>query len=71
VIKVSVGQHHHAHLEAALIERAVVAEGLQHQRAEAARRAFLDGDEHFVVGGEFAQQILIERLGETRVGDGC
>ena len=38
-------------------------------RAEAADRAFLDGDQQFVLGGEAQHQIAVERLGEARVGD--
>ena len=39
-------------------------------RAEAADRAFLDRDQQFVRRGEPQHQLAVERLGETRVGDG-
>ena len=42
---------------------------MQHLGAEAADRAFLDGDQHLVLAREPQQQIGVERLGETGVGD--
>ena len=38
--------------------------------AEAADRAFLDGDQHFVFAREPQHEIGVERLGEARIGDG-
>ena len=40
-------------------------------RAEAPDRAFFDGDQKLMVGGELKDEIAVERLGETSVGDGC
>ncbi len=57
-----------ADLEAA-VEHAVVGERLQHMGAEAADRAFLDGDQHLVLARQPQQQVGVERLGEARVGD--
>ena len=39
-------------------------------RAESADRAFFDGDDQLVLGGEAQDQLAVERLGEARVGDG-
>ena len=72
VIEKDVGQHHRSDLQAARanpVERALLGERLHHERAKAADRAFLDRDQDFVVRGEPANEIVIERLGETRVGD--
>ena len=38
-------------------------------RGEAADGAFLDGDQHFVLARQAADQIGVERLGEARIGD--
>ena len=51
VVEEDVGQHHGAHLQAA-VERAALGEKLQDVGAEAADRAFLDGDQHLVLAGE-------------------
>ena len=42
---------------------------LQHVGAEAADRAFLDGDQHLVLAREPQQQVGVERLGKARIGD--
>ena len=43
---------------------------LPHRRAEAAHEdALLDRDEQLVLAGELREQLLVERLGEARVGD--
>ena len=64
-----VRQHHGAHLEAA-VESARCRQLVQHVAAEAADRAFLDGDEHLVLLGEAGDQLAVERLHEARVGNG-
>ena len=51
------------------IERAVLGQRLQHIGAEAADRAFLDGDQHLVLARQPQQQIGVERLGKARIGD--
>ena len=43
---------------------------VQHEGAEAAHRALLDRDQHFVLAGQAPDQVLVERLGEAGVGDG-
>ena len=53
----------------ATVEYAVLGERLQHIGAEAANRAFLDGEEDFVLAGEPQQHVDVERLGEARVRD--
>ena len=56
--------------ELAAVEHALLGERLQHMAAEAADRAFLDRHQHFVVARRAAcQQLAVERLGETRIGD--
>ena len=40
-------------------------------RAETADCGFLDRDGDFMGSEQFADQLLIERLGEAQVGDGC
>ena len=47
----------------------MLGERLQHIGAEAADRAFLDGDQHFVLARKAQQQLGVERLGEARIGD--
>ena len=42
---------------------------LQHIGAEAADRAFLDGDQHLVLARQPQHQVGVERLGKARVGD--
>ncbi len=66
VIDECVGQNHRTHFQAA-VERTVLGKRLHHERSEAANRAFLDGDQHFMVLGQTQQQIDVERLGETCV----
>ena len=51
-----------------MVEHAVLGEGMHDLRAEAADRAFLDGDEHVVFARQLEHQIGVDRLGETRVG---
>src|SRR5512144_903926 len=43
---------------------------MQDCSAETAGRSLLDGDEHLVVPRELPHQVLIEWLGEARIGDG-
>ena len=68
LIDENVRQHHRADLEPA-VEHAVLGERLQHIGAEAADRAFLDGEQHFVLAGEPQQHVDVERLGKARIGD--
>jgi hypothetical protein len=44
---------------------------VHHQPAEAADRAFLDGDQHLVLARQALDQRGVERLGEARIGDGA
>lgn len=55
---------------AAMGEQAFAIHEIQHEGAEAADGAFLDGDERGVVGGEGADERFIERFCEAGVGDG-
>jgi hypothetical protein len=41
---------------------------VQDEGAEAPDRAFLDGDQRFVVVSQLEEQFLVQRLGETGVG---
>ena len=43
---------------------------LQHEGAEAADRALLDGDQHLVLARQPQDQLRVQRLGEAGVGDG-
>ena len=51
-------------------QQPVVRQPRHHQRTESAFNAFLDNGKPLVSLRQFAQQLFIERLGETRVGDG-
>ena len=51
-LNVRVGQHHRAHLDAPLVERAREGEVVQHVVAEATDRALLDGNQHVVRLGQ-------------------
>ena len=53
----------------AALEGAALGEQLQDVAAEAADRALLDGDQHLVLAREPQDQLLVEGLGEARVGD--
>ena len=44
---------------------------VKYVRAKATGRALLDGDEHAMMAGELRDQIVIERLCESRIGDGA
>ena len=68
VVEEHVGQDHRADFEA-VIERSGHREVVQHKRAEPADRAFLDRDDDLVLAREAVDQIGVERLRETRVGD--
>ena len=68
VVDEDVGQHHRPHLQAA-VEQARAGQVLQHVAAEAADRAFLDGDQHLVLARQPADQVVVERLGEAGIGD--
>ena len=56
------------HLQAA-VEQALMRQEMQHMAGEAADGALLDGDQHLVLARQPADQILVERLGEARIGD--
>ena len=43
---------------------------MRHGRAEAAGRTFLDGDQHFVMACQLADQLRIQRFHEAGIGDG-
>ena len=62
-------QHHGPYLQP-VVQRAFHGQELQHMAAEAADRAFLDGDQRFVVARQPQDQVAVQRLGETGVGDG-
>ncbi len=69
VILKFVRQRHGAHLEPVL-ERAGFAQQGQHMRAEAASRAFLNGDEKLMRRRQSENELSVEGLGEARVGHG-
>src|SRR5579884_806492 len=46
-------------------EKAFFEDGLRHERAETADRAFLDRDQHFVIEREPHDEVEIERLGKA------
>ncbi len=64
-----VGQGQGADLQAA-VQRAVLGQGLQHEGAEAADRAFFHRDQRLVLAGQPQQHVVVQRLGEAGVGDG-
>ena len=70
VVDEDVRQDHRPHFQS-VIQQALPGEVLQHGRAKPADGAFLDGDQHLVVRAPVADQLLVERLGEARVGDRC
>jgi len=49
VVEEHVGEHHRPHPQT-VVEHAVLGQRLHHVRAEAADRAFLDGEQDFVLG---------------------
>ncbi len=63
-----IGHGERADLQAAF-EQAFHREEMQHMTAKAADGAFFDGDQHFVVAGELADQAVVQRLGEARIGN--
>src|SRR6187402_1659456 len=69
VLLEQVGQPHRADLEAG-VGQALVAGHRQHMRAEAADAGFLDRHYDLVRGDQLADQLGIERLDETQVGNG-
>ena len=64
----AVGQHHRPHAQAG-IQHPGQRQMLQHEGAEAADRALLDGDQHLMFAGQPLHQPGIQRLGETGIGD--
>ena len=64
----AVGQAKRTDLEAG-IQCPAFGQQLQHMRAEAADRAFLDQNQNLVLAGEPHDQVLVERLGKARVGN--
>src|SRR5262245_24661344 len=63
-----VRQNHGSNLESA-VEQLRFGKGMQHMTAESADRTFFDGDQHFVLTREIENEIAIERLHETGIGD--
>eukprot|EP01033_Poteriospumella_lacustris_P022124 gene22124-gene22114 len=57
-----------AHLEAA-VQKAVTGEEVQHKGAEAAHGPFLHRQQRLMLPGQMTNQVLVQRLGESRVGD--
>ncbi len=51
------------------IQQPLPGQMLHHRRAEAAHRAFLDGDQHLVMARQLLDQRRVQRLGEARIGD--
>ena len=64
-----VRQCHGTNLEAA-VQQSVMRQEMHHMGAEAARCAFLDGDQHFMFARQTADQVGVERLGKACIGDG-
>ena len=66
MVEEHVGENHATQPRRAMsVEQSVVGERLEDLRTEAADRAFLDCDQDFVVRGQTADQIAIDRLGEA------
>mmetsp|Transcript_5248 Transcript_5248/g.10887 ORF Transcript_5248/g.10887 Transcript_5248/m.10887 type:complete len:241 (+) Transcript_5248:111-833(+) len=73
VVDPAIGQHHAPENRGRLahaVQRAGLEELLLHLRCEAADGVLLDGDDRFVVGGEPADQLLVQGLHPPGVGDG-
>ncbi len=68
VLDKDVRQRHRADLQP-LVELATLRQVMQHEGAEAADRAFLDRDDDLMRAYKAVDQVGIERLGETRIGD--
>ena len=68
VVDKHIRQNHGADFQAPF-EQSAPRQEMQHVAAEAADRAFFHRDQHLVVAGESAEQIVIKRLHEARIGD--
>jgi hypothetical protein len=62
-------QHQGPHLQA-IIEQAFMRQELQNVAGKATDSAFFDRHQNLVLAGETADQILVQGLGETRIGNG-
>ncbi len=65
-----VGHHQRADLQA-VVEQAFGGEELHDLAAETADRAFFDGDQHLVVAGKLADEIVVQWFGEASIGNRC
>src|SRR4051794_21532082 len=65
----AVGKRERPDLQAA-VEKAFARQSVQHEGAEPPARSLLDSDEHPVVLRQTAHKVQVERLGESRIGDG-
>ena len=68
VIGERVGQHPRPNLQAAF-QQAFMGKELQHMAGETADSALFHRHQHFVRAGQTADQIFVERFGETGVGN--
>ena len=69
MIDEGIGQEHGPVLQAH-VEHTFLGQKLRHMAAEAAHGTLFDGDERLMVAGQLQDQVAVERLGETGVGDG-
>ncbi len=63
--------HHHVAEPETTIEGSLHRKKLRNLRTEPADRTLLDRHQRFVLSRDSADQILVERLSETRIGDRC
>jgi hypothetical protein len=70
VVDEHVGQDHAPNFEIRAIQCADLGQELHDVRAEAADRPFLDSHQQFVFACETEDEIGVQRLGKTRIGDG-
>eukprot|EP00525_Craspedostauros_australis_P007151 CAMPEP_0198116476 /NCGR_PEP_ID=MMETSP1442-20131203/12721_1 /TAXON_ID= /ORGANISM="Craspedostauros australis, Strain CCMP3328" /LENGTH=192 /DNA_ID=CAMNT_0043774301 /DNA_START=212 /DNA_END=786 /DNA_ORIENTATION=- len=69
-LEVLVWHHHWSEFQVALVEESIEGQEVQDVVSESSDAALLDGDQDAVVLGEFADQIHVEGLHETSVGNG-
>ena len=69
LIDEAVGQMQRADFQAG-VQQSVLGKKLQQMRAEAAARALLDGNQHLMMARKLPDEIVIQRLGKTRIRDG-
>jgi hypothetical protein len=70
VVDEHIRQHHAPHFEIRAVQCADLGQKLHDMRAEAADRPFLNSHQQFVLARETKDEIGVQRLGKTRIGDG-